>query len=117
MLRTFTLAGAAALALVLGGAAFAQTTPTPGAKPGAGAAKMTQAECLSLWNRLDAAKSGSVGEAQAQPYVADFKAVDANSDGKLSQAEFNAGCNKGQVHGAATTGPGSGTGGATAPKK
>ncbi len=113
MLRTFTLAGAAALALALGGAAFAQTTPAPGA----GAAKMTQAECLSLWNRLDTAKSGSVGEAQAQPYVADFKAVDANSDGKLTQAEFNAGCNKGQVHGAATTGPGSGTGGATAPKK
>jgi hypothetical protein len=115
MLRMFTAASVTALALMLGGAAFAQTPP--GASPGAGATKMTQAECQSLWNRLDSAKSGSVTEAQAQAYVTDFKAVDANSDGKLSQAEFNAGCNKGQVHGTATTGPGSGTNGATAPKK
>jgi hypothetical protein len=80
--------------------------------------KMTQAECQSLWNRADAGKSGSVSEAQAKAYVTDFKAVDANSDGKLSQTEFQAGCDKGQVHSSATTGPGSGTGGpATAPKK
>jgi hypothetical protein len=114
MLRTFTVASVTALALTLGGAAFAQTTP--GAGPSPGATKMTQAECQSLWNRLDSAKSGSVTQAQAQANVTDFKAVDANSDGKLSQAEFNAGCNKGQVHGTATTGPGSGTSG-TAPKK
>jgi hypothetical protein len=54
-----------------------------------------------------------VSEAQAKSYVTDFKSVDANSDGKLSQAEFQSGCDKGQVHGSATTGPGSGAGSST----
>lgn len=82
----------AALAiLALAGPALAQTTP------GSGAAKMTSAECSAAWAKLDAAKSGSVSQAQAQGTVTDFKAADANSDGKLTQAEFTAACNKGLV--------------------
>jgi hypothetical protein len=115
MIKAFTMAGASLLVgVVLGAAAYAQA---PAPKPGAAPMKMTQAECTSLWNRLDAAKSGNVSEAQAGPYVTDFKAVDANKDGKLTQAEFQAGCDKGQVHGTATTGPGNGTPGSTIPKK
>ena len=88
--------------------AMAQTSPAPG-----GSMKLTQAQCTSVWNKLDAAKSGSVTMAAAQPHVTDFKAVDTNNDGKLSQTEFTAGCDRGLIHETASTGPGSGT----APKK
>jgi hypothetical protein len=115
MLKAFTTTSAiVAAGLFMGGAAFAQTAPAP--KSGA-PMKMTQAECLAIWNRLDAAKSGNVSEAQAKPYVTSFSAVDANHDGKLSQAEFQSGCDKGQVHDTATTGPGSGSGDSTILKK
>lgn len=113
MLNAFKTGSVIVAAVVVGGLAHAQTTPAP--KPGA--MKLSQAECQSLWNRLDATKSGSITAEQARPNVTDFKAVDANNDGKLSQTEFQAGCNRGQVHGSATTGPGSGTGApAPAPK-
>src|SRR5262245_59969564 len=115
MLNAFTTGSVITAGIILGGFAHAQTTPAP--KEGPAAIKMTQAECQSLWSRLDTAKSGSITEAQARPYVTDFKAVDANNDGKLSQSEFQAGCVKGQVHGSATTGPGSGTSGSTPPEK
>jgi hypothetical protein len=92
--------------------AMAQTTTAPA--PGGTMMKLSQAECTSLWNKLDTSKSGSVAQTAAQPYVNDFKAADANNDGKLSQAEFTAACNKGLVHDTASTG--TGTGG-TAPKK
>ena len=81
----------AAAIVALAVPAVAQTTP------GSGAAKMSAAECTAAWNKLDAAKAGSVAQAQAQDTVTDFKAADANSDGKLTQAEFTAACNKGLV--------------------
>jgi hypothetical protein len=115
MLKAITTGSAIVAAVVLGGLAYAQTTPAP--KPGGGAMKLSQAECLSLWNRLDRAKSGSITAAQARPHVTDFKAVDSNNDGKLSQTEFQAGCDRGQVHASATTGPGSGAPDSPAPKK
>jgi hypothetical protein len=94
-----------ALAIVaLAAPAIAQTTP------GSGAAKMSGAECSAAWSKLDAAKSGSVSQAQAQGTVTDFKAADANNDGKLTQAEFTAACNKGLV---TATGPGTGSRGMT----
>ncbi len=77
--------------------ALAQTT----AGSGAAKAKMSQAECTAAWTKLDAAKSGSVSQAQAQGTVTDFKAADANNDGKLTQAEFTSACNKGLVTAAA----------------
>jgi hypothetical protein len=115
MLKAFTTGSAIVAAVVLGGLAYAQTTPAP--KPGEGAMKLSQAECQSIWNKLDAAKSGSISEAQAQPHVSDFDAVDTNNDGKLSQTEFQAGCDRGQVRASAATGPGTGAPGSPAPKK
>jgi hypothetical protein len=110
MLKAFTMGSTAlAIGLAMGGVAYAQTSTAPTAK--SGAMKLTQAECQSIWNRLDTAKAGNVSEAQAKQYVTDFKSVDANNDGKLSQAEFQSGCDKGQVHSSATTGPASGTNG------
>jgi hypothetical protein len=115
MLKAFkTTSAVIAVGLFMGGAAFAQTTPAP---KSAAPMKMTQAQCSAIWNKLDAAKSGNVSEAQAKPYVASFSAVDTNHDGKLSQTEFQSGCDKGQVHDSATTGTGSGTSGSTNLKK
>lgn len=70
-------------------------------------AKLTQADCTAAWNKLDAAKSGNVTQAQAQGTVTDFTAADANSDGKLTQTEFRSACDKGLVTASAPTGTGS----------
>jgi hypothetical protein len=116
-MRRAILVGSTAVAFGLcAGAAFAQTT-SPSSKS-TGATKMTQAECAALWNRVDSSKTGSISESQAHAYVTDFKAVDTNGDKKLSQSEFQAGCDKGLVHSTASTGAGTGSmapGGTTAP--
>jgi hypothetical protein len=97
--RRMKIAGSilAAAVVALAVPALAQTTP------GSGAAKMSSAECSAAWTKLDAAKAGSVSQAQAQGTVTDFKAADANSDGKLTQAEFTAACGKGLVTAAGST--------------
>lgn len=113
-MRKAILVGSTAIAFgMLGGAAIAQTK-----SPSAGATKMTQAECAALWNRVDASKAGNLSESQAKAYVTDFKALDTNGDKKLSESEFQAGCDKGLVHSTASTGAGAGSmapGGSTAP--
>lgn len=106
MLKTLTASTALVAMLAIGGLATAQTTPK--ANPGA-AAKMTSAECQSLWGTLDSSKAGNVTEAQAKPYVTSFQAVDTNGDGKLTQAEFEAGCSSGLVSSTASSGAGSGS--------
>src|SRR6476646_3331841 len=116
-MRKAILVGSAAVAFgILGGGAFAQTqSPSSSAT---GAMKMTQAECAALWNRVDSGKAGNISENQAKPYVTDFKALDTNGDKKLSQSEFQAGCDKRLVHITASTGAGTGSmapGGSTAP--
>jgi hypothetical protein len=97
--------------------ALAQTTTTPKS----GATKMSRADCTAAWTKLDASKSGSVSQSQAQGVVTDFKAADANSDGKLTQAEFTAACDKGLVTASAGTGSGergmTGSDDPTSPKK
>jgi len=116
-MRRAILVGSTAVACGLfAGAALAQTT-SPSSKS-TGATKMSQAECAALWNRVDSSKTGSISETQAHAYVTDFKAVDTNGDKKLSQSEFQAGCDKGLVHSSASTGAGTGSmapGGSTAP--
>jgi hypothetical protein len=94
-----SLAAAAALAIAL--PALAQTTT-----PKSGATKMSQADCTAAWNKLDASKTGSVSQTQAQGVVTDFKAADTNNDGKLTQTEFMAACDKGLVTASAATGSG-----------
>lgn len=102
---------ASALVLALGASASSFAQGTTGQQSGtSGAMKMTQAECESLWNRADSARSGSLSQTQAQTYVNNFSAVDTNSDNNLSRAEFLAGCDKGLVQSSAATGAGTGTG-------
>jgi hypothetical protein len=95
-----SLAATAALAIAM--PALAQTTA-----PKIGTTKMSQADCTAAWTKLDASKSGSVSQSQAQGVVTDFKAADTNNDGKLTQTEFTAACNKGLVTASAATGSGS----------
>jgi hypothetical protein len=109
MIKPFGTVSATVLAgMLIAGSAMAQTTTAP-----KGQMKMTQAECTSLWNTLDSSRAGSISQAQAQTSVTDFSSVDTNNDGKLSKAEFEAGCDQGQVHSTASTGTSPGTGGAT----
>jgi hypothetical protein len=104
-----TTVSAFALALAFSASSFAQGTT--GQQSGtSGAMKMTQAECESMWNRADSARSGSLSQAQAQSHVTNFSAIDTNSDGNLTRAEFMAGCDKGLVQSSASTGGGTGTG-------
>lgn len=93
-----------ALSAIAGAAAFAGI---------ASAATMSPSDCQQVWKSLDASGSGSVTMSQAQPYVTDFKAIDTNSDGKLSASEFTAGCSKGLVHSTASSGAASGASGST----
>jgi hypothetical protein len=95
-----SLAAVAALAIAV--PAFAQTTTAPKS----GATKMSKADCTAAWTKLDASKAGSVAQVQAQGVVTDFKAADTNNDGKLTQAEFLAACDKGLVTASAPTGTG-----------
>jgi len=92
----------ATAALAVAVPALAQTSTVPKS----GATKMSQAECTVAWNKVDASKSGSVTQSQAQGVVTNFKAADTNNDGKLSQAEFMAACDKGLVTASAATGGG-----------
>jgi hypothetical protein len=85
--------GPSAVEIASGVPALAQTTTTPNS----GAAKMSRADCMGAWTKLDASKIGSVSQSQAQGVVTDFKAADTNNDGKLSQPEFMAACEKGRV--------------------
>jgi hypothetical protein len=74
-------------------------------------AKLSSAECSTLWGRADSAGSGSLTSAQAQPYVSNFSKVDANADGQLSSTEFMSGCKNGLIHDSASTGAGEGASG------
>jgi hypothetical protein len=95
-----SLVAAAALAIAV--PALAQTTTAPKS----GATKMSRADCTAAWTKLDASKSGGVSQSQAQGVVTDFTAADTNKDGKLTQAEFMAACDKGLVTATAPTGSG-----------
>jgi hypothetical protein len=92
------------LGVVASPASFAQGTASQ--QPGANA-KMTKAECESMWNRMDSARAGSVSQAQAQPHLTDYVAADANKDAKLSQTEFLAACDNGLVRNSASMSSGS----------
>ena len=110
MEATMKFAGSiAALVLFIGvPAALAQKTP---------GMKLSAAECTATWNKLDGAKSNGVTESQAQGTVMNFKAADANNDGKLTETEFKEACDKGMVIAGGTGAGGRGMTGTDTPKK
>ncbi|MGQ0456334.1 MAG: hypothetical protein ACT4OU_04660 [Hyphomicrobium sp.] len=82
------------------------------AEPAAtGAVKLSKADCQAIWSKADSSDAGSLTATQAQPYLTNFKAVDANADGKVSGDEFLNGCQKGMAHDAASAGGSSGASG------
>lgn len=68
------------------------TEPTSG-RPGA---MLDDAKCASVWS-LTERDGDTLSEGKAAPFVVNFKLVDANADGKISEAEFKDGCKKGLV--------------------
>lgn len=101
-MRQFIIAAASAVALA--GTAGMASAAAPNQQ-------LSQAECQSIWQKADSSNSGSLTMTQAQPYVTDFKAVDTNSDGKLSRSEFDSACTQGKVHSTASSGAASGASG------
>ena len=82
----------------------------------AAGAQLSQAECDTLWNQANPSGAATITQAQAQPYVTDFKAANTNGDSSLSQKEFSAACKNGLVKGTGSSGAASGeTGKMTAP--
>ena len=57
-------------------------------------------QCLEFTER----EGDTLSEAKAVPFVVNFKLVDADADGKISEAEFKDGCKKGLVQEAAAEG-------------
>lgn len=63
------------------------------------------AECQTMWTQA-AQSSPSLSQSAAGNYIAssNYKQVDTNSDGQISQSEFQAGCLAGLVQSKATGG-------------
>lgn len=102
-MKKLCTASIAALLIATGGTAFAQADA-----PASAEMQLSQAECQTIWNRADAAGSGSLSAADADRYVSNFAAADADGDGSLSSTEFMAACDQGLVHDSSATGAGEG---------
>jgi hypothetical protein len=79
--------------------------PKEAADPASGrpGAVLDDAKCASVWS-LTERDGDTLSEDKAAPFVVNFKLVDANADGKISEAEFKDGCKKGLVQEAAAEG-------------
>ncbi|MEZ5843870.1 MAG: hypothetical protein R3D27_09060 [Hyphomicrobiaceae bacterium] len=98
---------AAVLAIGLSGAAYAQSSSSSGAT--AQGQKMSDAQCQTLWQRVNPSSTPSVSRAATMGYIQDFSSADKDSNGQLSSGEFMAACRDGKVSGTASTGAGGGT--------
>ena len=76
--------------------------PQEPADPASGrpGAVLDDAKCTSVWSA--AQQSGdTLSEGQAAPFVTNFKLIDADGNGTISEAEYKDGCKKGLVQEAA----------------
>jgi hypothetical protein len=97
-------------ALVLLSASYALAGPGAGepkqpADPSSGrpAAILDESKCASVWS-MTQRDGDTLSEGHAAPFVVNFKMVDADSDGKITEAEFKEGCKKGLVQEASAEG-------------
>ena len=93
--------------LVLLSASYAIAGPGTGppkepADPPSGrpAAILDDAKCASVWS-MTQREGDTLSEGKAAPFIVNFKLVDADSNGQISEAEFKDGCKKGLVQEAA----------------
>lgn len=97
-------------ALVLFGTGYALAGPGSGepkqpadSSSGRPSATLDDAKCASVWS-LTEREGDTLSEGKAAPFIVNFKMVDANNDGKISEAEFKDGCAKGLVQEASAEG-------------
>lgn len=60
------------------------------------AAVLDDAKCTSVWSMTER-DGDTLTEDKAAPFIVNFKMVDGDNDGKISEAEFKEGCKKGLV--------------------
>lgn len=96
---------------ILAGAAL--IVSAAGIQAATAAMKLSQAECDTLWNQANPSNGATISMSQAQPYVSNFKSVDIDNDGSISQVEFRKGCNNGLVKSSSSSGSSSGTSGSS----
>jgi hypothetical protein len=97
------LATVAALATLLsagyafaGGGAPVPPVPEGGAPSGRPSAVLDEAKCDSVWNMTE--REGDIlSEGKAAPFILNFKMVDTDRDGWITQDEFKQGCKNGLV--------------------
>jgi len=68
-------------------------TPPPSGRP---SAMLDDTACQDVW-KMAAPAGDTLAKDQATPFVVNYEMVDTDKDGKISQAEFKAGCSKGWV--------------------
>lgn len=101
LLATSVLLMSAGFALAGPGAG----NPTAPADPSSGrpTAILDDAACSNVWS-LTQRQGDTLSEGEAAPFIVNFKLVDANADGKISEAEFKDGCKNGLVQQASADG-------------
>lgn len=67
--------------------------PPPSGRP---SAALDDAKCQSVW-KMAAPEGDTLSKDKATPFVVNYEMVDTDKDGKISQAEFQAGCGKGWI--------------------
>ena len=72
----------------------------PSGRPGA---VLDDAKCTSVWSMTER-DGDTLSEGKAAPFIVNFKMVDADNDGKVTEAEFKEGCKKGLVQEASAKG-------------
>ena len=79
-----------------GGGAQVPPVPEGGAPSGRPSAVLDEAKCESVWNMTE--REGDIlSEAKAAPFIVNFKMVDTDRDGWITQDEFKQGCKNGWV--------------------
>jgi hypothetical protein len=115
-MKTILAATLAAATLSIG-VAHAQTAPAPAAADKQGNMQLSQADCTNLWQQAGAGNTGGLTEAQAKPYVQDFKTVNSDGNTTIDQNEWMAACGKGMIHSSSSSGASSGTSGSSSSSK
>jgi hypothetical protein len=107
---TMLLGASSALA---GAGAPVPEKPEGGPPSGRPGAILDDTKCEAVWSMTER-EGDTLSEGKAAPFIVNFKIVDANNDGKITQDEFKDGCKKGLVQEQASR-PAGATGGGQTP--